>query len=244
MSVFSDTSTKLGLLQICERKLFGDDGYGQITENTNRLYQFTERINRAQDRFCYLAMTADGRWQWDDDNYTDFAIATTSIVSGQNDYTLNVSHLGIEKVLIKDSGGTWQVITPLDQNDTDAKTYLENNSGNSGTPTKYDKRGNSLLLINTPNYNSSGGLKIYFRRGASYFVYIDTTKVPGFASIFHSYLANHASTYYALDRTMKKAKDWYADLLKEEEAIKEFFSTGRNKDEQPRLAINNADSCK
>lgn len=222
--VFSDTSTKLGLIQHCEVKVFGDDGYGMISGNTNRLYQFTARLNRAQDRLVYLAITADGRWQYDDTNYTDYPIATTDLVSNQRDYPFSIEHLEIEKVLIKDSAGNWTVLLPIDQNDDHARSYIENNSGNVGMPRYYDKMANSIFFDVTPNYSSTGGIKVYFKRGASLFVYTDTTKAPGFASIFHGYLADHASTFYGLDKGMVNAKNWYTDLLTQEEAIVDFFS--------------------
>lgn len=236
--VFNDTTTKLGLIQNCEIKIFGDAGYGQISGNTNRLYQFTERINRAQDRFNFLAMSADGRWQWDDSNNTDYNIATANIVSAQQDYIFALEHLEIEKVLVKSSGGTWNLISPFDQDDDNAVTFLENNSGNSGASTKYDKRADAVFLFPTPNYNSTNGLKVYFKRGPNYFVYNDTTKVPGFASIFHEYLALHASAHYAIERGLSNKNDLFELLNKEEISIGAYYGK-RNKDERPRLSVTN-----
>lgn len=242
--VFNDTTTKLGLIQDCEVRLFGDDGYGQISENTNRLYQFTARINRAQDKFTYLALTADGRWQYDDTNYTDYGIATTNLVSGQRDYTFALEHLEIEKVLILNSasGGSWQILKPIDQDDQGVESYLENNTGNTGIPYRYDKRSNSLFFDPVPNYSVSAGLKIYFKRGPSYFVYTDTSKVPGFASIFHDYLSLHAAAHYALDKNMQNAKSLFSLLTDKEVAIKDYFGS-RSKDEPVGLRVRQ-ESCK
>jgi hypothetical protein len=238
---FKDTSTKLGLIEDCEVKVFGDNSYGRISGDTDLLYQFTARINRAQDSFVYLAMTSDGRWQYDDTNYTDYGIATTNLVSGQRDYTFAVEHLEIEKVLIQDSSGNWIQLDTYDENDRDYKVYFEQSQ--SGTPTKYNKRSNSIFFNYTPNYSATGGLKIYFKRGPSYFVYSDTTKVPGIPSIFHGYLSLHASAYYAIDRTLTNAKSLYGLLEKEEARIKDFYS-GRNKDERPRFKVNQSNSTR
>lgn len=241
--VFSDTSTKLGLIQNCETKVFGDDGYGQISGNTNRLYQFTERLNRAQDRFVYLAMSADGRWQYDDTNNTDYPIATTALVSGQRDYTFALEHLEIEKVLILHAAtnGQWTLLHPFDQDDPSAQTYLENNTGNTGIPFRYDKKANSIFLDPVPNYSVSAGLKIYFKRGPNYFVYTDTTKVPGFASIFHDYLSLHASTNYAVDRNLANAANLNSLLEAKEASIIDFFAR-RNRDEQLTLSARSNNS--
>lgn len=233
---FSDTSTKLGLIQDCEMRLFGDNGYGQISGNSDRLYQFTARLNRAQDRFNYLAMTADGRWQFDDNNNTDYPIATTNLVSGQRDYTFALEHLDISKVLILNAGSNGQFVElrPFDQNDPGANSYLVNYSTNTGIPRRYDKLANSIFLDPTPNYSATGGLKIYFQRGPNYFVYTDTTKVPGFASIFHDYLSLHASMSYAVDRGLDKAKNLFELVKEKEEAIIDFYGK-RNSDEPTQL---------
>lgn len=230
----SNTLLKTGLVESAEIKLFGNNGYGKISGDTDMMYQFTDRFNRALDRFNFLAITADGRWQMDDSNYTDQSIATTNLVSAQREYEFNSDQLEIEAVLVKNSSGTWITLSPIDQRDPESKAYLENNSGRTGTPTKYDKRGNTLWLDVTPNYNSTSGLKVFFKRGPSYFTYSDTTKSPGIPSTFHPYIVNHASTYYGLDRDLKQAKDWYILLKEEEKSIQTFYSS-RSKDEKPRM---------
>lgn len=232
--VFNDTTTKSGILQDCEVRLFGDEGYGSITNDTNRKYQFTVKANQALDRVVYLILKSDGRWQFDDNNYTDMAIGLTNVVSGQRDYTFSLEHLEIEKVLIQDAGGQWHVITAIDQNDQDVNAYLENNGVRQGTPTRYDKRGDTIWLDVTPNYNVTNGLKVFFKRGASYFVSTDTTKVPGIASIFHKFVSLHMSVSYAVDKTMPNMVSW-ANLLAVEEASIKSFYTKRNKDEKPGL---------
>lgn len=231
---FSDTTTKNGLIQNIEIKLFGDEGYGKISGDSNLLLQFTNRINTAFNRYVFLAMSADGRWQWDDTNYTDMSIGLTNIVASQRAYTFSLEHLEVEKVLIMDNGGLWHVITPIDENDRDAVEYLENNGNRVGIPSKYDKRGDTIFLDVTPNYNATNGLKVFFKRGPSYFVSTDTTKKPGFASILHNYLVLYPSMEYAVDRIMPEAKNLFELVSQMERNIKAYYSL-RNKDEQPRL---------
>jgi len=231
---FSNTTTKNGLLQDCEIKVFGDEGYGKITGDSNLLLQFTNRINRAFDRYVFLAMSADGRWQWDDNNYTDMSIGLTNIVATQRTYTFALEHLEIEKVLVADSTGNWHLLTPIDEDDRNAIDYLENNGSRTGIPTRYDKRGDTIFLDVTPNYSYSNGLKVFFKRGPSYFVSTDTTKVAGFASIFHPYLPLHASMTYTVDRTMPQAKNLFDLVTTMERDIQAYYGR-RNKDEQPRI---------
>ena len=217
-------------------KLFGDNGYGQISGNTNRLYQFTARINRRQDRFIQLAFEADGRWQYDDTNNTDFPVATTNLVANQIDYAFGVDMMEIEKVAVLSSAtnGIYNIIYPIDISVTNPVTiaYVENNTNNVGVPTAYDKMANSIILQPTPTYSATNGIKVYFKRGANYFVYTDTTKVPGFAGILHEYLSAGASLDYAVDRNMVTQINTLAPkVLAMEDAITSFFSK-RSRDEQ------------
>lgn len=230
--VFNDTTTKLGLLQDCEMKLFGDNGYGQITGNADRLLQFTARINRRQDRFIQLAMAADGRWQYDDTNFTDYTTATTTIVSGQRDYVFDVAMMEIEKVVILPNSSVWTELTPFDINDPRARAYIENNTFNTGIPTQYDKSANSVFLDPVPNFTLLSALKVIFKRGASYFLSTDTTKAPGFAGIFHNYLSTGASLDYAIDRNLTTQIQTLTPVVQlMEDSITDFFSK-RSRDEQ------------
>lgn len=230
---YSDTSTKQGLIQDCEQKLFGDDGYGQISGNTNRLYRFTQLLNEGVNEATGIILGADNRWQFDDTNYTDYPIATTSIVSGQRDYEFNVSHLKILKVQFKDSAGIWRILPPFDQDSQDSRPYLENNtSNNTGIPVRYDKFGTALWLDPIPNFNSTDGLRIYFQRPPSLFVSSDTTKTPGFPSIYHVYVSTYASLQYAKDKGItEKVRVYTQDLIDLRDRITEHYSK-RNKDER------------
>lgn len=227
--VFSDTSTKLGLIQDCEQLLFGN--YGEISSNTNRLYDFTARLNRSLDKAVSKILSVDGRWQFDDSNYTDLPIGSTDLVSGQSDYTLSVAHLDIIKVLAKDSAGNLRVIVPIDENDPIGIRYLnETTTQEVGIPQFYDKKGSSIFLYPAPNYASSGGLVVHFQRGPSYFAYTDTTKTPGFASIFHRYVSLDAALDYAISKQLPQAAN-LATLVKDMEQEMQDFLSKRSKDE-------------
>ncbi len=234
--VFSDTTNKLGLLQDCEMRLFGDNGYGQITSNPNRLLQFTARINRRQDRFVQLAISADGRWQYDDTNNTDYPEATTAIVSGQRDYPLDVSMMEIESISILGSANTsnYTQIYAIDVTDGSglSRSYIENNPSGGGMPCAYDKTANSIIFNVNPNYSAPLGIKVRFKRGTNYFISTNTTQVPGFPALFHDYLSAGASLDYAVDRNMTTQISTLGTVvLAKEDAILDFFSK-RSKDEQ------------
>lgn len=235
------TGDRTGLIQDCEHTIFGDTGYGRISGTPDLLLQFTARIHRAQDRFTKLVFEADGTWQIDDNNNTDFPIATTTINSGQRDYTFDSSMLEIEKVYIL-AGATATIyipIEPVDISQRGTSAIGENNSINVGIPRRYDKTGNSIILDATPNYSAPLGLKIIFKRKMGYFASTDTTKEPGFASIFHSYLSQKASYDYAIDRQLPVAtntrytKSGLALRVQEMETDITSFYSRRASDERP-----------
>lgn len=226
--VFSDTTTKLGLIQDCEQNLFGD--YGAISGNADRLYDFAARINRAYDKVSALIMSADGKWQWDDTNYTDLPIGSTPLVSGQQDYTMDVEHLAILKVVILDAAGNKKELTPYTITDPMGTVEAENNVANGGIPTWYRKTGVTFMLYPFPNYSKNDGLIVYFQRRPSYFSYADTNKSPGIPAIFHRYLSLEASLDYAISKGLPQKKDLNDRLMEMKAEVQEWYSK-RAKDE-------------
>jgi len=223
---FSNTTTLDGLIQECERIcLLGTAG---ISGSTNQLKNFTARLNQSLDRFFTVALTHDGNWQFDDSNYTDLPIGVANLVSGQQDYSFASDLLSVVKVLAKDSNGNWSELTPVDQSQSGANVYAKNiwtlPTGNSGTPSRYDKFANSILLDPIPNYNSTGGLKVNFKRNASKFASTDTTKEAGIPSLFHPYLARVASLPYLMEHNMDNMGNVNALILQDEAMIKEYMS--------------------
>ena len=200
---FSDTTNKDGLIQICERLChFPDAG---ISGDATLLAQFTSALNDAYDEVLPYVFAAEARWQFDDPTHTTLPIATTNIVSGQRDYSFtsdsaSASILQIDKVAIRQDATTtdYTMIYPIDQSDKNARRLIEDNSDNTGIPTKYDVIGSSILLDPEPDYASTAGLKIWYSRTPDYFTTSDTTQTPGIPDMFHqllAYIASHEWTF-------------------------------------------------
>ncbi len=230
--VFSNTTTKNGLIQVCERNCGFNDA--DISGNTTRLAQFTGDLNIATDHVFSTIFEVGGTWQFDDSNHTDYPIITTNLVSGQRDYSFTVDGssnliLEIYKVVVADSAGVFHEIFPADQQTklSDPAYYDGLNTG--GQPITYDKTANGIFLNPIPNYSYSGGLKVYINREGSYFVVSDTTKKPGFAGLFHPYLALHASYFYCMRNQIKVKNDLKMEMLEMEEGIKNHYKA-REKD--------------
>lgn len=239
---FSDTSSsKAGLIQECESLVFGDDSYGRISGDANLLATFTRYLNEGLNRVASLIMSADARWQWDDNNNTDYPIGFATLVADQKDYIFSVTHLRITRVEVKDAAGNWHLLTPMDQADIYDQS-LTDFLKTSGLPKYYDKMANSLFLYPSPaaaSVTTTNGLKVWFQRPPSYFVVGDTSKVPGFNSMFHRLVALIASRDYAMNKQLSNAKALAELVTQQEESLGETYSL-RNKDEHIGLSVKQA----
>lgn len=162
--------------------------------------QLLIEINAAYEEVVAWILGADGKWNFDDTNYTTFPEATTTLVASQNDYSFDVSHLEILRVEIKDTSGNWSTLSPIDRLETSEP--LTELFPTAGLPQYYDKDGSSIVIYPAPSASSvtlTNGLKVYFKRTASVFTSAEVTtgtKLPGFASPFHEILSYMAAIPY------------------------------------------------
>jgi hypothetical protein len=238
---YSDTTNKNGIIQQIERNCGFNDG--DITGSTLKFAQFNGDVNLALDDAVALIIGADGDWQFDDTNHTDYPIITTDIVSGQRDYSFTVDGssnlvLDIYKVMVAGTDGIYKEILPVDQqgaNNNNVNTdSLIDGQDKGGTVTRYDKTGNGIFLDLVPGYNQTAGLKIFINREGSHFAVSDTTKKPGFAGLFHEYLALVPSYKYARTNGLPNKEDLRLDILTMERDIKTYYGK-RNKDINRRM---------
>jgi hypothetical protein len=166
-------------------------------------------------------------WEYDDSNATDLPIATTTLVDGQQDYSLPTTALGINRIEVLDNIGNGVKLKPIDQFDL-PNIALEEYMKSDGLPRHYDLIGNSVFLYPKPDSGSVtlvSGLKIYLTREVSEFVSSDTTKEPGFAEPFHGILSMGVSYDYLMkngetqksqttrqenEQLMQEMEDFYA----------------------------------
>lgn len=236
---FSNTSSKNGIIQGIERTLFGDNGDGRISGNTTLLAYFTSDINLALDRAFSLIFNAEGRWQFDDSNHTDYPIITTNLVANQRDYSFTADQnsnliLHIHKVLIAGDDGIYREIKAVDVQKDEDTTGFWDGRNTTGTPVQYDKTANAIFLDPIPSYSETNGLKIYISREASYFTTSDSTKKAGIAGIFHEYLILRPCWEYAFRNGLSNAGAIQNEMLRMEQEIVHYYSK-RNKDEPKRM---------
>jgi hypothetical protein len=231
--VLSNTTTRKGIIQLLEdltsTQSASTTSYPKLSK--------TRDINNALAKYAQLAISSQGRWQFDDTNHTDYPIISTNLVSGQQDYSFTVDENGnqildIERVEIYDAAGIAHLLTPMDSHDL-MDTAMTEYMKNGGIPVKYDKTANGIFLYPASNYNYTNGLKIYTSRTPSYFIgddSDDTTK-PGIPDVFHEYLAMRPAYYYCLQKGLAIANNYFQELQDMESRIKEYHRD-RSKDEQ------------
>ena len=189
--------------------------------------QLLIRINQAYEEVVNFILSLDGLWQFEDNNFTDFPIATTTLVSSQNDYSFDTTHLEVERVEVKDNGGLWHELSPIDISEVEGA--IDEFEKTDGLPRYYDKNGKSLLLYPAPASGSvtlTAGLKVYFKRTADTFTSAQVTtgtKQPGFASPFHMILAYKAAIPFCVAYRPNRVPALMAQVTKFEEGLKAHY---------------------
>ena len=217
-----------------------------ITDIVNKTYFLTKTnsssfpsadmlilINNALERVHSLIDTADGRWQFDDNNQTDLPIATTALVADQQDYSLANSHLRITRVEVKDESGNWRLLKAMDEEDV-SDTAMSEFEETSGVPVYYDKLGISVFLYPKPSYSQAASLKIYYDRGPALYTSGEVTtgtKQPGFNSLYHDLIPLWVSYEYAFANGLPTANKFLEEINRKEDMLVKDFSS-RSKDDR------------
>jgi len=170
--VFSDTTNKNGILQLCETLTgLGD---GTITTDTTTLKkQFGGFVNQAMHELFMELLNAQDDWDLDDSTHGDFPELTTPLVENQRGYTIPASEkvLKIKRVDIcwNGTGNTCYRANPIDSgeigfgmgNDTDVDARFSEHSP------RYDVTSNAVLIYpraSASHVTNSGVIKLEWTR--------------------------------------------------------------------------------
>lgn len=232
---YSDTTNKDGIIQRIEQELGFADGY--ISGDATRLKFWTGSINLALDKAFHIIFGADGRWQFDDSNHTKNPFIFTDLTINQRTYNFTADEqsnliLDIHSVYARSSASNpYYLLTPRDLQ-SEGDTVFTDGLTRTGWPTSYDKTGNGIKLDITPEATVSPGLQIFINREGSYFTTSDTTKVPGFAGLYHEYLVLESCYRHARANTLKKQEAFKRDVLEMEKAMTDYYSRRARDDRQ------------
>lgn len=195
------------------------DFFAGTNSTTYTVAQKTLSVNSGLDRVAYLIQSADGIWDWEDLNNIDLNIATTNIVSGQQDYSVDTTFLKIKSVFYKDADDYSELKHCIDKTE-----FLEITSNDTGIPSKYCIVGNSILLDVYPSESVTAGLKINYVRNADYFTVSDTTKVAGFNPQFHKLLSFYGALDWCISHDRNRVPQLENSINTLEKALQDFYS--------------------
>ncbi len=236
---FSDTTNKNGCIQFIESLCkLGDGG---ITGESTLFKQITSYFNQGCKKTEIALLRVDKNWRWDDSNYTDFPIATITLVDQQRDYTLPASVSGgnastlwkINRVRILGLNGIYYDIYPLpaDKDESPAGSQY------SGAPMHYRLIGNSIRLSPIPkngNITLAAGLEVQFQRSGVDFTTASTSAQPGFIDAYHDLPCYDAASAYLMPINSQLALV-YAQIFRERLSLLGDDWTNRNDDAPKKL---------
>jgi hypothetical protein len=197
--VFSDTTGKSGLIQLCENYTGLKDG--AISGNATSLAQFTAFLNNAVQKTVSMIISSQGDWDFDDSANSDYPISTTPGTTNR-DYSFPVSLkiLKVKRVDASYDGSNTYQARPLDSASL-PDTQVGNDAAldaffSTGSPV-YDLKSNALWLyprFTQDQVDAGAFLRVeYVREVSGTFATTDTTKVAPIDSYFHPLIALLAS---------------------------------------------------
>lgn len=215
-----------------------------ITGMDNNVYTLkakTRDANTALRIIWTWIFDAYGGWQFDDANNTlDFPSSTTSLVSAQRDYGLPSDALTVRAVEVKDSSGIWTTLRPLTEEQISQRWAEREFYKTDSQPLYYTIYANSVKIFPAANYSQSASLRVTFDRDISAYASTDTTKTPGFASIFHEAVAYGAAYFFTRYKNIPQAAAVSETWRNYENAIKKFYSERYHQLFPGRLTVNDA----
>lgn len=219
--VFSDTTTSSGLIQDITF-LTGAD------VNSYTLADRVRNVNANYHKVVSMILQSQDEWDFDDKNFTDYPILTTSLVANQQDYSFpaSVKLLKVKRVEITYDGINFYKAEPFDINERGLATDAASLS-RSFVTTKpyYDIQSNSLFLYPKPASNSTNGLKVWISREIDEFTASDTTQEPAFDEPFHRMLSIGASLDFAVAKGSLNKNDLAALLADYEARLRQYYGS-------------------
>lgn len=221
----------------------------KLCDTTDTSFPLEEKvlyINPGLQELVGELVVIDGKFEYDDTNYTDLPIGTGTLVDGQTQYTFSAEYLRVLGIhILNDDGTRYRKIKPLDISEMNGLSPDEffgvDSSGNplKGIPTHYDLLGDSIFLYPAPDttqVTAAAGLKIYFQRDADLFTTSDTTQEPGLPSSYHSILAYMAAIPYCMKYHKDRVVLYQNKVAEMKENLLKFFGK-RHEDDRHIMRI-------
>ncbi len=237
---FSDTSTKLGIIQSNESNcLLGDAG---ISGNSALLKEFTRHNNRANSQIWSWIFESYGGMKYDDSNQTNLPSATDTLTSGQVTYPIPSGAISVAGVEVKGVGGSWMKLNPITLEQIQEVSAENQFYNTSATPLFYRVVGQTIKIYPAANWTQAASWRVLFDRGSVAFASTDTTATPGFISEFHDAVPVGGSLFWMAinkpgSQTLQELKLQWMDF---EKRIKFFYGKQFRELFPPRMTVRDA----
>jgi len=226
--VFSDTTNKNGIIQVCEDLLDLQDG--EISGDATLLKKFTNWANIEYHKVVTMIFAAQDGWNFDDPNHGDTASFPKSFNTVADTQTVDLDTLTnkilrVNRVEVKYStDGQFYKAEPINIGEIGLDTDPDNISGRfDKTEPFYSLQGETLTLWPTPDASVTGGLKVWYAREVDEFTSADTTQEPGFDEPFHMMLPLGASIVYAQQKGKENLQFLKNEVLEYEQRLKQYY---------------------
>lgn len=210
---------------------------GGVDINRYLIKDRTRSINERQRMIWSSIFSAYGGWLFMDDNSSDTSTglpyADQTITASQGLYQLPTTALTIIGAEIKYQNAT----TLFKLKGLTHEEFLSAGGDATfptpSTPWAYLPQGDVMRLLPAPNYTQAASLRIYFDAEFLIFTSSDTTKIPGFASVFHRMLSVGASLDYAQAKGLKDKIVTLSNLWNDYDNRLRHFYSERYKERVP-----------
>ena len=233
---YSNTTTKDGLVQRCE--VYTSLGDGAISGDQTMLAQFTSLLNSAYEKVVTIILESIDEVDFDDSNYSDFPVATATLVSGQRDYAFPTDILKIKRIDITYDGTNWYKAEAFDigeyVNGVGNDTIVDSNFQKSKP--KYDTKYNSIWVYPLAS-DGNGQMRIEYTRDINSFTTSSTTTQPGIDKAFHPLIAKFASLEWAISKGLSSKNDLNVLCQEDEVRIKKHY--GRKNEDRDLVVKSN-----
>ena len=178
-------------------------------------------LNFGLDSYSYIALTADGIWQVDDNQATDTPRATASLTAGLGSLKLNGNMLRVHYVEIVSPAGVVSRLTPFDKRFAEA-----NRVTTTGAPTQYDLESNRLYFDKTADQTYT--VYIYYSRPFTHLDVGAPSVIVGIPTVHIEYPILFALARLGLRTSANNSVPARNELVVLEKQIRDFY---RSRDE-------------
>ena len=226
---FNDTTNKSGIIQRIEFTTGLPDG--AISGDSTQLAYFTSLVNEVYYDVVTERMRAQDTWDFDDTNWTDYAVATTPLVAGQRDYSLQTdpNMFKIKRIDVSYDGSTYYRANATDSgrfefgigNDSDVDSQF------SKTEPAYDVKADYIWLYpraEAADVTAGGKIRAEYTRVLDVFTTADTSQEPGIDPMWHDLIALGAAMKYAAMRNHENTKSLKVLYDERMAAMREYYA--------------------